>query len=83
MIFFKGCNHNQKIIEIIPGFCSNDPNEPIQFMNPGLYIFNFDYDSLIEVDDWINGRDDHLEYRTTKPGVKGSLGIQNFFHDRF
>jgi len=71
MIFYKGCEHTERVITIVPGFVSSDPEEPIQFMGPGLYIFNFDYESLKYVDDWINGQDNNEQFRSIRPGVRG------------
>jgi hypothetical protein len=40
-------------------------------MNPGLYAFDFDYESLVQIDDYINGRDDDVELKAIEPGVSG------------
>ena len=72
-LFFKGSNDKERIITKVPGFVSTDPEEPVQFMNPGLYCFEFDSNELVVVDDWVNGRD-NTKYREILPGVIGKDG---------
>lgn len=74
MILYVGLPYSERVITVIPGYCSSDPEEPCQFMNPGLYIFDFNIDTLQPVDDWLNGRNNVAKYRSIKPGVIGKEG---------
>lgn len=71
MQFFVGTDDAVKRITKIPGFASADPEEPCQFMNPGLYVFEFDEKSLVQIDDWVNGQNNNPQIRQILPGVIG------------
>lgn len=74
MIFFVGTNDTVATITKIPGYASADPEEPCQFMGPGLYVFEFDESQLVEIDDYVGFQDNNPKIRNIMPGVVGVEG---------